>query len=110
LRGVPRDPTAWQVYSAADVLFALLVVALLAVTMLGLRRLRIIVAACAAAALVFTLHALSSPPTNGATIFNPAYSVPHYASPGASAAGGETLAILALLMALAGLALSFTSD
>jgi len=39
-----------------------------------------------AIALGFTLHALSAPPTNGANIFNPAFSVPRYASPGASAA------------------------
>jgi hypothetical protein len=110
LRGVPRDPTAWQVYSAADVLFALLSALLLAVAVLGSRSVRIIAAVCGAGALVFTLHALSSPPTNGATIFNPAYSVPHYASPGASAGAGETVAILALLLALSGLALSFRAD
>jgi hypothetical protein len=110
LRGVPRDPTAWQVYSAADVLLALLSPLLLAVAVTGSRRVRMTAAVCAAGALGFTLHALSSPPTNGAALFNPAYSVPHYASPGASAGAGETVAILALLLALSGLALSFTAD
>jgi hypothetical protein len=110
LRGVPRNPTAWQVYSAADVVLALLAIALVAVAMLGTRPIRMAATAASAVALGFAFHALSSPPTNGANIFHPAFSVPHYASPGATAGAGETVAILGLLLALAGLALSFTAD
>lgn len=107
---MPHDPTAWQVYSAADVVLALLAAALVAVAMLGNRRVRMVTTAASAIALGFTLHALSSPPTNGANIFNPAYDVPHYASPGATAGVGETIAIIALVLALSGLAVSFTAD
>jgi hypothetical protein len=110
LRGVPRDPTAWQVYSAADVLLALLAAALVTVALVGARALRVAASVAAAIALAFTFHALAAPPTNGAGIFNPAYSVPHYASPGATAGGGETVAIVALLLALSGLGLSFIAD
>jgi hypothetical protein len=110
LRGVPRDPTAWQVYSSMDIVLAIVAAGLVAIAMFGSRRERIIAAVAAAVALVFTFNALSNPPTNGANIFNPAYNVPHYASPGATAGGGETLAILALVIALGGLALSFTAD
>jgi hypothetical protein len=108
LRGVPRDPTAWQVYSAADVLLMLLALALVAVV--GTRPVRIAAAVVGAVALGFTLHALSSPPTNGADIFHAAYSVPQYSSSGATAGAGETVAILGLLVALGGLAFSFTAD
>lgn len=110
LRGVPHDPSAWQVYSAADVVLALLAIALVVVAMLGTRSIRMAATAAGAAALGFVLHALSSPPTNGANIFHAAYSVPQYASPGATAGTGETVAILGLVLALAGLALSFTAD
>jgi hypothetical protein len=110
LRGVPRDPTAWQVYSVMDVLLALLCVALIAAAMIGNRRIRIGAAAAAAVALGFTFHALSAPPTNGANIFRAAYSVPQYASPGATAGVGETVAIIGLVLALSGLAFSFTAD
>lgn len=110
LRGVPRNPTAWEVYSATDVALALLAIALIAVAMLGTRSIRVAATAAAAVALGFTFHALSAPPTNGANIFRPAYSVPQYASPGATAGAGETIAILGLLLALGGLALSFTAD
>ncbi len=40
LRGVPHDPTAWQVYSSADVLLALLSVALVGAALKGGRRVR----------------------------------------------------------------------
>lgn len=110
LRGVPQDPTAWQVYSAADVVLALLAIALVAVAVVGTRPVRVVATAAGAVALGFTLHALSAPPTSGANIFHAAYSVPQYASSGASAGTGETVAILGLLLALVGLALSFTAD
>jgi hypothetical protein len=109
LRGVPRDPTGWQVYPVADVLLALLAGLLLAVAVIGTRAMRMVAALAAALALGFALHELSSPPTNGANIFNPVYSVPHYAS-GASAGVGETVAIICLTLALGGLAISLTTD
>ena len=41
LIGVPHDPTAWQVYSAADVVLTLLAAALVAVALAGSRAARI---------------------------------------------------------------------
>jgi hypothetical protein len=110
LNGVPHDPTAWQVYSAADVLLALLAGGMVAVALVGSRTTRIVAAGAAAIGLAFTLHALAAPPTNGANIFNPALSVPQYASPGSSAGIGETIAIIGLLLGIAGLGMSFTAD
>src|SRR5450759_1236215 len=103
LRGVPHDPTAWQVYSSTDVLLALLSIALVAVALKGTRRVRAGGAAAAAIGLAFTLHALSTPPTNGANIFDPSLSVPNY-FPNAPTAGiGETLAVIAIVVSLIGL-------
>jgi hypothetical protein len=110
LRGVPHDPSAWQVYSTADVLLALLAVGLVATALLGRRALRGWMAVAAAIGLAFTLHAVSKPPTNGANIFDPSLSVPNY-FPNAPGAGlGETVALAALGVALVGLVLSFTGD
>jgi hypothetical protein len=110
LRGVPHDPTAWQVYSSTDVLLALLAVALVVVALKGSRRVRAGAAAASAVGLAFTLHALSTPPTNGANIFDPSLSVPNY-FPNAPMAGiGETLAVIAIVVSLIGLVLSFTAD
>ena len=110
LRGVPLSPNAWQVYSSADVLLALLAVALVAVAVLGSRPARFGVLAAALIALAFTLHALAVPPTNGATIFNPALNVPNYFPSSATSGPGETLALIALGVGIAGLGLSFTAD
>jgi hypothetical protein len=110
LRGVPHDPTAWQVYSVADVILALVAAALLAVALAGGRVARLGAALAAAIALGFTLHALSTPPTNGANIFDPSLSVPKYVSSSPSAGFGETVAIAALIVAIMGLVLSFTAD
>ncbi len=110
LQGVPRNPTAWQVYSAADGLLALLGVALIAVALAGGRRFRVGALVASAFALAFVLHALSAPPTNGANIFDPSRSAPTYFSSGATSGPGITVAIVALGVALIGLALSFTAD
>jgi hypothetical protein len=110
LNGLPRDPTAWQVYSIADVLLALLAVALFLAALAGSRTARIATFGAACIALAFTIHAAAVAPTNGANIFNPSLSVPQYASPGATAGPGETVAIIALVLAIAGLAVSFTAD
>jgi hypothetical protein len=107
LQGVPRDPTAWQVYSAVDVILALLAGALLAAALRGGRPARLCLMAALVLAAVFTLHALSAPPTNGATLFEAGVG---YAPQSPGAGPGETLALIALGLGLAGLALSLTTD
>jgi hypothetical protein len=110
ISGVARDPTAWQVYSAADIVLALLAVGLLASALFGTRGARWVAVIAAGIAIAFVIHALAVPPTDGANIFNPALSVPDYASPGSTAGPGETVALIGLLLALLGLGVSFTSD
>jgi hypothetical protein len=101
LPGVPRSPTAWQVYSVVDVLLALLAGGLLAVALLGGRIPRLVVLLGAAVAAGFAVHALSVPPTNGANIVAP------IVAPASGA--GEVVAIAALGVAIAGVGLSFTA-
>lgn len=108
LQGVPRDPTAWQVYSAADVILALLAALLVGVALIGNRPARLVALAMAAIGLAFAVHALSVPPTNGATIFDPAGN--RYAPNSPAPGPGETVAVVSLGVALAGLVLSFTAD
>jgi hypothetical protein len=110
LQGVPRNATAWQVFSSMDVVLALLAVGLLAAALAGNRAVRLVVLAAAVVGLVFVIHALGTPPTNGANIFNPALSVPSFAPTGATAGAGETVAVVGLGVAIAGLALGFTAD
>jgi hypothetical protein len=110
LSGVPHDPTAWQVYSVADVLLALVAMGLVVTALLGVRRMRVAAGAAAAVALAFTLHALSRPPSNGANIFDPSLSVPNYFPNSPGAGVGETLALLGLGIALVGLLVSFAAD
>jgi hypothetical protein len=110
LRGVPHDPTAWQVYSSADVLLALLSAALVGVALRGGRRVRAGAGAAAAIALAFTVHALSTPPTNGANIFDPSLSTPNYVANAPMAGVGVTVAVAAIGVSLLGLLLSFTAD
>ena len=110
LSGVPRDPTAWQVYSIADVLLALLSLGLFLAALAGSRAARMLALAAAGLALAFTVHAAAAAPTNGANIFREALSPPRYASPGATAGPGETVATVALVLAIAGLLVSFTAD
>ena len=98
LPGFPATQTAWQVYSAVDVLLAALAAALLAVALLGGRYARLVVLLAAGAAAAFTVHALSVPPSNGAGA----------GSPGSGA--GEVVAIVALGLGIAGLSLSFTAE
>jgi hypothetical protein len=108
LQGVPSDPTAWQVYSIADVLLALLAVVLVVAAAVAGRRARISALVAAAVGLAFTLHAMSVAPTNGANVSsgNPAHLLASTATSGA----GEVLAVVALGLAIVGLALSFTAD
>jgi hypothetical protein len=96
--GFPRSPTAWQVYSVVDVLLALLAGGLVAAALLGGRAARITVLVAAAAAVAFTAHAVGVPPSNGADAGSPA------------SGPGEVVALVALALAMAGVALSFTAE
>jgi hypothetical protein len=110
VHGVPLSPTAWQVYSAADVLLAVLAAGLVASAIAGSRVVRVGAAIAAAIGLAFAVRAIVDPPTTETAIFNPAFSVPQLASPGTTPAAGETVAVIALVLALGGLGLSFTAD
>ena len=104
LRGIPRDPTAWQVYSVVDVAFAVLVAGLLWVALLGGRLRRLATLIAAVLALAFALHARSAPPTRGALLYPTA--VADAPRPGP----GETVAIAGLATAIGALLLSFTAE
>ncbi len=108
LRGVPPSPTGWQVYSAADVLLALLAAALLYVSLLGRRTARVLTLLAVLGALVFAIHALAVPPTNGVNIVGSGGV--GYAPINPTHGAGEIVAIAALGLAVGGLALSFTAD
>jgi hypothetical protein len=110
LQGIPHDPTAWQVYSVADVILAVLAIGLIGVALLGGRGMRMVALVAGAIGLAFVLHALSAPPTNGANVFDPSLSVPSYFPNSPDAGPGETVAIAGLGVALIGLALSFTAE
>jgi hypothetical protein len=110
LRGIPRDPTAWQVYSIADALLALLAGALVVAALVAGRGARISALVAAGVALVFTIHAANVAPTNGVNIAVPDAGVAHLVPSTATSGGGEVVAIVALGIAIAGLALSFTAD
>jgi len=106
--GIPRNPDAWQVYTTADVLLALLSAALTVAALRGGRTLRGVLAVAVAIALAFVVHAAGTPPTNGVNVFEPA--TDRYVDPGAHAGIGVTVALVALALAAAALLLSFTSD
>jgi hypothetical protein len=110
IQGVPRDPTGWQVYSVADVLLALLAVALVAVALRGHALWsRLTVLAAVGVALAFVVHAQGYAPTNGVLFSdpnNPGAYLPHTATAGA----GEVVAIVGLGAAAAGLLLSLGLD
>jgi hypothetical protein len=110
LAGVPADPTAWQVYSAADVFLALVALGLLVVALLGGRGRRIALALALAVALALVVHALSVPPTNGALLFDPTLTPPGYSANPVSSGAGEVLALVALAVGAVGVALGFTAD
>jgi hypothetical protein len=110
LQGVATEPTAWQVYTTADVLLAILAFALGVVALMRSRRSRVVALVAAFLALGFVIHAANVPPTNGAAdAFRPSLDVPSYVSPSPSAGAGEAVAIGALLVALAGLGVSLTA-
>jgi hypothetical protein len=110
LNGVPRNPTAWQVYSAADVLLALLAGALAGVALRGKWLWsRVTALAAVGVALAFVVHAQGYAPTNGVLFSdpnNPSAYLPHTATSGT----GEVVAIVGLAAAAAGLLLSLGVD
>jgi hypothetical protein len=110
LQGVPRDPTAWQVYSMADVLLAVLAGALVLAALIAGRRARISALVAAGVGLVFVLHAMSIAPTNGANVSDPSTGPGQFFPSSATSGAGEVVAAIALCVAIAGLALSFTAD
>ena len=110
LQGIPHDPNAWQVYSAADVLLVLVAGGLLAVALWGGRIRRLILVLALMIALAFTVHALGTPPTDGAVVFEPSLNPPAYAPNAPRSGVGEDMALLALLLGIGGVALSFTVD
>jgi hypothetical protein len=110
LAGVPADPNAWQVYSAADVLLALVAAGLLLVALLGGRGRRVVLTLALAVALAFVIHALSVPPTNGVVVFDPTLTPPGDTANPVTSGGGEVLALVALALGAAGVALGFAAD
>jgi hypothetical protein len=106
--GIPRNPDAWQAYTTADVLLALVSVGLLVAGLRGGRTIRMVLTAAVAVALAFVVHALGTPPTNGANVFDSA--TRDYVATGARAGIGVTVALIALALGAAALLLSFTAD
>ena len=110
LTGIPRDPTAWQVYSVADVVLAVLAAGLLAVALRGARPARVAVLLGLFVALAFTLHALGTPPTRGADLFDPSLTPPGYTPNHPTGATGEVVALVGLALGIGGVLISFTAD
>ena len=110
LQGVPADPNAWQVYSAADVFLALVAVGLVVVSVFGGRGRRVALALALAVALPFVIHALSVPPTNGVGAFDPTLTPPGYSANAVSSGSGEVLALVALVLGAVGAGLGFTVE
>lgn len=108
LAGIPRDPTAWQVYSAVDVLLGLLAIALVVVALRGGSVARRVLVVALAIALAFTAHASSVPPTEGASLYDAARGA--YVDTGARAGTGETVALVALSLGMAGTLLSLLGE
>ncbi len=110
LAGIPRDPTAWQVYSIVDVLVAVLAAGLLAVALRGTRAGRIAVLLGLLVALAFTIHALGTPPTRGANLFDPSLKPPAYTPDHPQSGAGEVVALVGLGLGIGGVLVSFTAD
>jgi ABC-type sugar transport system permease subunit len=108
LQSVPHNPTAWQLYSATDVMLGLLAAALVGAALRGTRNARLALVIPLAVALVFTIHALSAPPTTGADIFNVVLG--RYVADSPTSGAGEITALLALMIGSVGVLLSFTAD
>jgi hypothetical protein len=98
LAGAPRDASAWQVYSVADILLALLAVVSV-VTVLASRG-RVLVVLLGLLTTAFVAHAIASPPTNGLDLIVPGGT--RYLARAAAAGPGETLALVGLAVAMVG--------
>jgi hypothetical protein len=106
VQGVPRDPTAWQVYALADVLLALLALVLVVLALRGRSRwARVVALSAVCVALAFVAHAASRAPTNGVLVTDPA-DPGAYLHVGATPGAGETVALVGLGVAAAGLVVS----
>lgn len=110
LQGIARNPTAWQVYSIADLLLMLVAAALFVAALVGGHRARIAVTVVAVLALIFVAHAIGEAPTNGANVADPSAGPGHYFPSSATSGAGEVVAVFGLGVAIAGLALSLTTD
>jgi hypothetical protein len=77
---------------------------------IGGRRFRLVLVPFLGVALAFVLHALSKAPTNGVRLVNPGSILPQYLAVSATTGAGETVALAALGVALAGLLLSQISE
>jgi hypothetical protein len=104
--GAPLGPTAWQVYSVADVLLGALAVTLVVGALAGRRRARLGLVMAGAVALAFVVHASGTPPTNGDGVYSSAGGAGVYLARLARSGSGETVATVALIAALAGLLVS----
>ncbi len=101
--GRARDPTAGRSTRVADVLLALLAAALVSVALVGRSpAARLVVLAAGAIALAFVVHALGTPPTNGVLVLNPVADLAAVPAPGRDGGGGETVALVALALAIVG--------
>lgn len=114
LQGVSIQASAWQVYTMADVLLALLAGGLIALAVVRVAPAGpawLIAMLAVLGALAFVVHALAVPPTNGLLLVHPAGTRStgdhiHYVWTGARAGAGEVAAIAGLAVALIGLAVS----
>ncbi len=107
------DRSAWQLYSIADILLAALAVLLVVVAAIDRWQLRAVAVLPTIAGLVFAIRAVVDPPafltvsevfgTNAAAASVPARVVRYFAP---QSGPGETIAIVALAIALSGLALA----
>jgi hypothetical protein len=110
LRGIPHDPTAWQVYSTVDVLLGLVAASLIVVALLGGRALRLGAIVAVGVALAIALHALSAAPTDGADVLGTSLTASAHSTAAPAAGAGETVAVVGSIVALAGLTLSLSTE
>jgi hypothetical protein len=106
LQGVPTDPDAWQVYSIAGALLAILAAALAVVALAGRRRARLLAFPFVCLAVAFVAHAVGHPPSDGTDLVAGALSPVRYAPNHPTSGAGEPLALLALGAALLGIVLA----
>ena len=86
----------------------MLAAGLFAVALRGAPPARIAVLLGLVVAMLFTLHALGTPPTKGADLYDAATG--HYYPDHPSSGVGEVVALIAIGLGLGGVLLSFTAD